>query len=290
MKFIYYLKFQICSVRCRCRIGPGETGMFVVRIITVQAEFQGNDADDVNETRYRPGEYAEIFSELGFPGFDESDDFPGCERVNEGDSRILILDEGNGRSFIISDSPHRYDKTSQSIEIALDPRNAFGDGRHPTTEICIHLLGRILWGMTSSERNNTRLLDAGTGSGILSILAARMGIETIDAVDLSRDAVRSAVSNARLNRCEFRISCADIGNFEFSDKYGIIMANMVTDVLEAHMASLASMLSDNGVMIASGISVMNAERARDAFLNNGFTVINYLVWKGWMGFELRRSN
>ena len=263
--------------------------MFVVRIKTAQAEFSVNDADDANETPYRPGEYADNFSELGFTGFDETDDLPAKESDRDGDSRLLILDEGNGRNFVISDSPHPYDKTSHSIEIALDPRNAFGDGRHPTTEICIHMLGRVLWGIPSLERNNIRLLDAGTGSGILSILAALMGIESIDAVDLSRDAVRSAVSNARLNRCEFRIACADIGNFEFSDKYGIIMANMVTDVLAAHMASLANMLAENGVMFASGISVMSAERARDAFVNNGFIVMDEIVWRGWMGFELRRN-
>jgi ribosomal protein L11 methyltransferase len=265
--------------------------MLTINIKTVHSDYIDDYyGEDSVEIPYLAGAYAGIFAGRGYTGFDEPDELPAVDENGVGNSRILIIDEGDERSFVINEAFRSMDETTTRVDILIDPRNAFGDGRHPTTEICIHLLGCLISGIPSGERKKIRMLDAGTGSGILSVLAEKMGIPAIDAVDLSRDAVRSAATNAGLNRCEFRISCADIGNFEFSDKYGIIMANMVTDVLAANIVALANMLADNGVMIASGISAMSADRARDTFVTNGFTMMDEIAWRGWIGYKLRRSN
>lgn len=202
------------------------------------------------------------------------------------DLPMLIREDGADRVLIIGRNDIMVAPYHETVELHLDPRHAFGDGRHPTTEICIHMLGSLLSRYTTEEKRKIRMIDVGTGSGILSILASKLGIASIEAIDLSPDAVRSAHSNSMHNGCSFSISCADIAAFVAGHEYDIVVANMVTDVVVSNCASLAQLLDNSGMMIISGISDMSEAKARNVFGAQGLKVVHCIRWRGWLGFQV----
>ncbi|NJP06924.1 MAG: 50S ribosomal protein L11 methyltransferase [Chloroflexaceae bacterium] len=144
--------------------------------------------------------------------------------------------------------PSWLDYTAQPHEltIALDPGMAFGTGLHPTTRLCLRLLEQQL-------QPGMRVLDLGTGSGILAIAAAKMGAVEVWAIDNDPVAVRVASENVAHNQCSEPVRVLEGSIEAASGHFDLILANIIANVLMSLADGLTQALAPNGTLISSGI-------------------------------------
>lgn len=154
------------------------------------------------------------------------------------------------------------------LRLELEPGGSFGSGRHPTTRACLRaLLDRIMGG--------ERVLDAGSGSGILSVTAALLGAEKVLGFDLDPHSKAYGIALSEANgvseRCEFREG--NFGVLSPGDKnFDVITANIYSDVLQAHAPNLAGRLDPEGWFVFSGILYSHAEATSAAITAAGLII------------------
>ncbi len=152
-------------------------------------------------------------------------------------------------------------------EIVIDPSMAFGTGTHFTTAACLALLEDAL-----VDRAGCRVLDVGTGTGILAIAAIKLGADAVVAVDVDADALTVAARNLHLNAIGSRISLRAGTLSVVEGRYDVILANILAPVLCETAANLASHLRDDGVLICSGLLAEQEDEVRAAFADAGLAV------------------
>ncbi|KYF83009.1 hypothetical protein BE20_24420 [Sorangium cellulosum] len=136
-----------------------------------------------------------------------------------------------------------WDAEADERTIVLGPSHAFGDGRHESTRMCLQALAAF------APRGGFRLLDVGSGTGILSIAAAKLGGEAIG-VDIDAAAIAISAENARRSAVEARVRFAATwpeGSFD------IVVANILRDVLTELAPLIAAHLAPLGTLILSGL-------------------------------------
>ncbi|WP_156104106.1 50S ribosomal protein L11 methyltransferase, partial [Campylobacter sp. MIT 97-5078] len=147
------------------------------------------------------------------------------------------------------------------INIQIDPALAFGSGHHESTHSCIQLLQQY-------AKKDMKALDVGCGSGILSIILAKLGCK-VQACDTDEIAVESSLNNAKLNQISFeRIWQGSLSDTK--EKYDLIVANLVADIILSLAKSLQESLKINAYLILSGILDKYEERIKQAFVNLKF--------------------
>ena len=140
------------------------------------------------------------------------------------------------------------------VVVRLDPGLAFGTGSHPTTALCLEQLARV-------PRDGTRILDVGSGSGILAIAAARLG-GTVVAVDHDPQARRATLENGQYNDVEIDIE----DRLETLDsQFDLVLANLVAGTIRDCAEALVERLAAGGELVLSGILSGQAEWVMDAF-------------------------
>ncbi len=174
--------------------------------------------------------------------------------------------------------------------VVLDPGLSFGTGRHPTTAFCLRqLVARRRPGEAQS------CLDAGTGSGILAIAAAKLGYAPVEAFDYDPQAVAVARANARRNRVAARIRFwrQDLTRLprRAGRQYSIICANLVASLLLEQRERLLARLRPDGILVAAGILASEYEQVRRAFAAAGFRQIAARTQAEWRSgaFARRRK-
>ena len=152
-----------------------------------------------------------------------------------------------GRNIVIKPSWEDYCPKEGDIVVAIDPGMAFGTGTHESTAMCIELLEKYTF-------KGSRVIDVGCGSGILSVVAAKLGAGIVEAYDLQAEAVDITRENARLNGVD-RVVRAERANLldAAKDRADIIVSNIVADVIIKMSLQAARHLKPGGIFIASGI-------------------------------------
>lgn len=172
--------------------------------------------------------------------------------------------------------------------VQIDPGMSFGTGQHATTRACIACLDRLAGGRTPPS-----LIDAGCGSGILAITAARLGYGPITAFDNDPQAVSIARENAALNgvaeRIDFRV--AELGPRIGAQQAEVVVANILAPVLMDNQETLASTLSpgESSRLILSGLLREQADEVLQAFAASGLALDARLDIDDWTTLCLRRS-
>lgn len=185
--------------------------------------------------------------------------------------------------IIIAPSWEAYEGEGKEKIVLLDPGSAFGTGSHATTAMCAEFLDRE---MAVREASELKILDLGCGSGILSVIAAKLGAKSIDAVDLDEMAVNVAYENCIKNEVAEFVNCikgeaADLkGN-----KYDIIVANIIADVIVAIAAQVKELLKDDGVFITSGIIDTKKQKVCDKYLELGFGLEKETEKEEWIAYK-----
>lgn len=151
-----------------------------------------------------------------------------------------------GRRIVIKPSWEEYAAQPDDVIVELDPGMAFGTGGHPTTRLCLSALEEFVEaGMT--------VADLGTGSGILSIAAARLGSGPILATEIDALPRKIAAENiARLGLAGL-VTVSEPSAFDAGGKWDLIVANIIADTIVLLAQSMADHLAPDGLLVASGI-------------------------------------
>ena len=180
-----------------------------------------------------------------------------------------------------------YTPENGEVIVKMDPGMAFGTGTHETTRLVAGLIEKYM-------KKDDTVLDVGTGSGILSICAAKLGAKHCAAYDIDPVAVRVAKENSEKNGCADKIVCgvSDLlkqveipaGGFDFA------VANIVADIIIRLAPDIGACLKDGAAYITSGIIDERENDVLEAMGNVGFDVLETVHENGWCAIVFRKSS
>lgn len=167
------------------------------------------------------------------------------------------------------------------IPIRLDLHRSFGSGGHGTTEGCLVALEQAVHG-------GERVLDLGTGTGILAIAAGKLGAAQVTAVDIREQACRETRGNLLRNGMRETVQVLHGGIDAVSGRFDLVVANLRTPVLVAFMDRILERLCDHGLLVVSGIREAELHPF-ESFLNRFLLApVRRIGVRGWMTLVSRR--
>lgn len=176
--------------------------------------------------------------------------------------------------------------------IQIDPGTAFGTGMHETTQLCIRQLRKY----TGSD---TKVLDVGTGSGILGITALKLGAKEVFGTDLDENAITAVGENLEANGIPAGLFTVFQGNIiddkEVQDAagyeyYDVAVANILADVIIMLQKEIPVHIKKGGIFITSGIINMKEEAVKEAFAaNSAFEIIEVTYQGEWVSITARKK-
>ena len=174
---------------------------------------------------------------------------------------------------LILPSWEKVNNTEDKILVIMDPGMAFGSGSHPTTIMCIEMLQKYL-------KEGMDVLDVGTGSGILSIVAKKLGAGKVKGVDIDEKAVGVAKENAKRNDVEVEFQQADL-TIGIEDKYDMVVANLIAEIILRLNSEVKKVLRESGIYITSGIIREKLDMVLESFRENNIKVLEIKEKEGW---------
>lgn len=218
-----------------------------------------------------------------------------------GELRTRIVDEADwasawkahfpvlriGRRLVIRPTWRHHRAGPDEVVVALDPGMAFGTGLHPTTRLCL----RALEDLAAADvlGSASRVLDLGSGSGILAIAAAKLGARRVLALDVDPIAVEATAANARRNRLARRIEARRGSLPSGAAPFDVVLANLVASILVELAPSLAAELVPDGRLVASGIVEARVAEVESAFGAAGLAVVERLEEGDWVALLAQRG-
>lgn len=190
-----------------------------------------------------------------------------------------------GNRLVIVPAWEKYDPKPGELIVTMNPGMAFGTGTHETTRLVIGLLEEY-------TKPGYRMLDVGTGSGILAICASKLGAGICRAYDIDPMSVRVANENIRDSGLT-NITCEQsdlLRQVDLSDgPYDLICANIVADIIIRMTPDVGKYLAKGGVLLVSGIIVERSQDVIDCLLQNGFRIEKQVTDNGWCALAVRRE-
>ena len=189
-----------------------------------------------------------------------------------------------GTRLIIKPTWQDYSPPADTTVVELDPGMAFGTGHHPTTRMCLEEMERrVAPGM--------RVLDLGTGSGILAIAAAKLGAASVLALDTDEIAVRAARANSRHNNVARKVRTY-LGTLPHPQalpgSVGLVVANITANAISQVVLPLAEVLAPEGVVVASGIIRERQTEVEEA-MQESLVVLERLYDGDWVTLVAARQ-
>lgn len=183
-----------------------------------------------------------------------------------------------GKDWAIYPSQEGIKPTPGRRSIYIRPGQAFGTGLHPTTQLCLEALEEItVLG---------KALDAGTGSGILTVALNRMGFNPLVACDIDPTAVEVAAQNLRINKVDAELIVASPADLEESN-FDLVVANILAEVIIGLMPDFARLVKPGGLLLCSGIIASKAEQVLGRLHRHGFAQISRWDKDNWVAILAR---
>lgn len=180
------------------------------------------------------------------------------------------------------------DEKTGNVVVRLNSGTAFGRGDHPTTQLCVAALDDLLTGESGMKNRYRTALDIGTGSGILALSAAKLGIEKIWACDRDPVAESEARENIALNGLHERIFM--VPDFDTEQKYDMIIANLRYPTLIDLYDVIEKITHEKSALVLSGIKEDEVETVHGVYTGPGCFERRWLSSrKGWSGLVYKKS-
>lgn len=176
--------------------------------------------------------------------------------------------------------------------IEIDPGISFGTGKHETTQLCIRQLQKYV------EGKHPKVLDVGCGSGILSIVALKLGAREVVGTDLDADCMTSTRDNMQVNHLDLSLGTFYVGNLiddeELQEKVGteeyeIVVANILAPVIIAMVPVIPARLKQGGYFITSGIIDFKENEVKEAIEAAGLTVVEINHQGEWVNITAQKQ-
>jgi ribosomal protein L11 methyltransferase len=247
-------------------------------------------------------------AELGYEGFEEGPNYFSAyipeDQYNENDTYDLVAGTGTTISkevILPRNWNEEWEQQFQPViidgfcgirahfhaplqhvqhEIIITPKMSFGTGHHATTHLMIQQMQQISF-------TGKTVLDFGTGTGVLAILAERLGAKAITAIDNDEWSITNAEENIALNHCS-NITIERAESLQMSTEFDIILANINKHVLIANMASIKQHLAADGVVIMSGLLTGDKPDMETVASNDGLSVFEHKTRGDWMCLMLKK--
>lgn len=184
------------------------------------------------------------------------------------------------------------DVQANDLVIEIDPGTSFGTGAHETTKLCII-------GIKKHIKAESIILDAGSGSGILSIIAKKLGAKEVIGIDIDQNATNAAIENAAVNNL-----IIEEGNLDFisgniieddgvrtnigKEKFDMVVANILADVIIPLSDVIGENLKPGGIFISSGIINTKESAVKEAIEKNQFTILEINRMGDWVSFVAQK--
>lgn len=184
--------------------------------------------------------------------------------------------------------------------IEIDPGISFGTGKHETTQLCIRQLLKYIRGNSGYTPENThpKVLDVGCGSGILSVVALKLGASEVVGTDLDADCMISTKENMEVNHLDAGLGTFYVGNLiddeELQQKvgteeYDIVVANILADVIIPMAPVIPARLKKGGYFITSGIIDFKENEVKAAIEKAGLEVVEINHQGEWVNITARKN-
>jgi ribosomal protein L11 methyltransferase len=189
-----------------------------------------------------------------------------------------------GERVIVKPSWREYQPEPRDVVLELDPGMAFGTGLHPTTQMCLIACERFV-------QSGMRVLDLGTGSGILSIAAAKLGAASVLAVDVDAVAVQVAKANVAMNGLADRVEVREGSTDRVSNagSYDLVLANIIARVIAELAPQLRDTMAPEGRLVASGIIQEREDEVREALQGAGLWIEETVAEGDWRTMVCRHG-
>ncbi len=191
------------------------------------------------------------------------------------------------RTIVIKPTWERYSPSSRDIVIEIDPGMAFGTGQHASTRMCLGAIESLL--LKDHGFARWRMLDVGTGTGILGIAGAKLGAERVVCVDTDKKAVEIARENSEINEVTDRVEIVNKDVASIREPFELIVANLTAKILLKVRSHLLSLLQRNGYLVISGIIDQDRCDIETHFLVPPLIIHNAISEKEWYCYVLKKE-
>ncbi len=159
---------------------------------------------------------------------------------------------------------------------------AFGNGAHPTTSLAVRSLDAILSDHRCTQRKvPLKGLDVGTGTGILAITLAKLGVREVVAIDIDPCAISEATRNVSLNGVAEQVTITNTPVEELTTDFSVIVANLYYATLRRLSSTLAEKIEEDGLLVVSGFTKLASENVGKAFTEHGLRLLQEEADHGW---------
>lgn len=171
-------------------------------------------------------------------------------------------------------------KTKDEIVINIDPSIAFGTGTHETTSLCIEMLEKY-------AKGKKKMLDVGCGSGILMLVARKLGVEYTCGIDIDKNCEPVVNTNFKLNNLDsYDVKIQNLAS-KIDEKYDLIVSNILVDVLENLLEDITRLTENNSILIFSGILKEKADKFLQKAIKKGLVFVDRKDKNMWTSFVLK---
>jgi ribosomal protein L11 methyltransferase len=191
-----------------------------------------------------------------------------------------------GKQIVIKPSWESVTPAPGEVVVEITAGMAFGTGTHFSTRLALILLEETLEEM--KKKGLVSVLDVGTGSGILGIVAVKLGVEKVVGIDLDPRAVEIARNNAYLNQVTARMETSETPVAQVPGEFEIVMANILAEDLIEMKKELVGHMKKSGYLILSGVLTAKRDQVREAFEAEGVVLDRDPTEDEWIGMRFKK--
>ncbi len=266
-------------------VNPPQPGSEILMALIADAGFDTFDYTEDGFTAYiREEEAGNLsFSELQFDDFTYSYSIEKIAATNwnaewEKNFEPVLVDD-----LLVIRAPFHAHNNNVKHNIVIMPKMSFGTGHHQTTR----LMCRELFGL---QLKGARLLDMGCGTGVLAILARKLGAADVMGIDIDAWSVENSIENCEVNHCtDILIKKGDAALLQNEKPFDVILANINKNILKKDLKAYVEVLNPSGHLLLSGFFTTDAEELKTAAAVLGLSFVSMQHENEWAMLQFRKS-